>query len=116
MDLRTGLKICDRTRGEIGLVVRHAESNRNPLGETHLCFEGSSYICAVAAYQVCYSIEERLDGWARHIAIRDAEQGNIPHPDVVDHVLREFKFERTVTDNLSWLTGSTVHVVERIAV
>ena len=112
--MRTGLKICERIRLEISLVIRHAERHRHALGSAHSCFEGGGFTCAIVDYQVCFSIEQRPDGWARHIAIRDAGQGNIPHPNVVDDVLREFNFARSVAANLSWMSGSIVHVVEKL--
>lgn len=113
--MKTGLKISGRDQAAIAIAIRYAGCNRLALGATHRCFEGDDFICRVVDFEACFSIEERPEGWARHIAIRDAGQGNIPQPPVVDDLLRAFGFVLGVAENLSWLSGSIVHVVEKIA-
>ena len=113
--MKTALKISERDQSAIVIAVRYAERNRLALGTTHRCFDYDDFICRVVDFEACFSIEERPEGWARHIAIRDAGRGNIPQPPVVDDLLRAFGFLLSVTENLSWLSGSIVHVVEKIA-
>lgn len=112
--MKTGLKIGARERLEISLVVKYANSKKVALSQTHNCFEDDRLTCRLGVYQTCYSIQERSDGLAKHIAVRDIGQGNIPQPNVVDEIMKEFGFALGVAESKSRLLGSTVDVTEKL--